>query len=72
MKHFAYLIAILTVMFMASATKAEHNQLVSKVDDQSVRNDNSLQIKMRPDTGDYVKHAIKHDIKTVTVRPQKF
>lgn len=72
MKNFAYLVAILTVMFIASVTKAEHNQAVSKMDAASVWDRQGQQINMLFDTTGHVRHAIKHDIKTVVLQPQKF
>lgn len=72
MKHFAYLLAILTAMFIASSTKAEHKDLFRKADVQRPSDDHCQPIKKLLDAGVCVKHAMQFDVEIVNSRPHKF
>ena len=72
MKHFAYLLAILTAMFIASSTKAEHKDLIRKADVHRASDDHCQPIKRQLNAGVCVKHTMQFDDEIVTSRPHKF
>ena len=72
MKHFVYLLAILAVMFLASSTKAEHNDVLSKTDVQSVSGDPCQQVKKLLDTDVCVRQTMQYDVEIILPRLHKF